>query len=370
MSRTCDGVVRGILRRSIHHGKNNMIHRILVSGLVLAALSSTALASNGRNPGSLLLFPEFDNTLGRKSIITVTNVDTDQVTDKHIFVEFVFIGREDPEEDDCREFNRKEELSAADTLTAITEVFVPDPTEGYLIAFARAVDSSSGTPQPGVPIMHNYLTGNIITLDGMNQFEYSVNPVSYRANARPEFGPAGAQNPNELYFNGNSTPGDGIPNGYTTTPQQLVIPRFLGQGGNRNSELVLIGLTGGTQAETTVDLLIWNDNEEVFSSEYSFVCWERVSLLNISALFGQNFLVTTNHDPQEIKGHAALEAGWMHVQGALWTNSPDQGMDPSVYAVLIETIENPAMMNTLGMGDLPFEMGIGLTNGSVKTVQL
>jgi hypothetical protein len=342
-------------------GKNNMIHRILVAGLMLAGLSSTVLASNGRNPGSLLLFPEFDNRMGMTSIVAVTNVDTDQVADLHIDVEFAYIGRRESGLD-CEEFNRTERLSAADTFAAFTDVHHPDPEQGYLVCFAKDINT-------GRPINHNYLTGNIITLDGYVQFEYSINPVSYRADGDPNFGPGG-----ELLLNGAA-------DGYSTTPQQLVIPRFLGQGGNRVSEMILIGLTGpelpsgamagGAHVDTTVDLLVWNDNEQVFSSEYTFRCWARVELLNISSLFGNDFLANyTDDDPDEIQGHSSIESGWIHAEGALWNSISQWGLDPAVYVVLVETVENQSTQNSLGMGDLPFEMGIGLTNGVVNTVQL
>ena len=54
---------------------------------------------------------------------------------------------------------------------------------------------------------------------------------------------------------------------------------------------------GGNQA---VDFLVYNDNEEVFSTQVDFVCWEDFDLLDISGLFGETFLETTNHNPNEI----------------------------------------------------------------------
>ncbi|MCB9915910.1 MAG: hypothetical protein H6828_12335 [Planctomycetes bacterium] len=320
-----------------------MIHRIIATGLVLASVAGPALASDGRNAGSLLLYPEFDNRHGTVTVLTVTNVDVDE-TSNPIEVEFVYIGKYSQSGHDigCLEFNRTEVLTPADTITLITNFHNPEQEQGYVYAFAK-------DPSSHVAVTHNYLTGNVMTVEGLEAFEYSVNPVSYRGHTNP----------------GTATDldGDGILDmsgcEYTGNPAEILIPRFLGQGGMFNSELIMIGLTGGTAFDTTLDFLIFNDNEEIFSSEHTFHCWERRHLLEISGIFHNAFLADwTNDDPLEMLGAPYIETGWIHIEGALANSSNTTIFDPAVYCVLVERIDGR------GAADLPFEKGLRI-NGEL-----
>lgn len=321
-----------------------MIHRIFATGLLVAGLSSSVLASDGRNPGSLLLYPEFDNRAGVVTVLTVTNVDA-KAEAEDIRVHFHYIGRydENSEPINCLEFDRFELLTPKDTLTLITNAHNPEHERGYVYLYA--VDADNVT----VPITHNYLTGNLMTVDGLEAFEFSMNPISYRGMT-----PAGTStdvDTDELRDLNDSE--------YSASAAEILIPRFLGQGNAYFSELILIALTGGTSFETTVDFLIFNDNEEIFSSEHTFQCWDRVPLLSISNIFLNDFLANwTNDDPDELYGAPNIETGWIRVVGAFATSSAQTILDPSIYAVLVERIGNR------GAADLPFERG-RRTNGSL-----
>jgi hypothetical protein len=299
----------------------------------LTALAGISMAggamADGRAPGSLLLFPEFDNQLGTVTVLTVTNTAVD-VGD--VQVEFVYIGRygSSGQDIDCEEFNRTEVLTDNDTITLLTEVHNPQQEQGFVYAFARQGVAN--------PIVHNWLIGNVMTVDGLAAFEYSVNPVSYE-------GFAGDLNGNGLRDL------DGAE--YEESADEILVPRFLGQNELRKSELILIGLTGGARFDTTVDFLIYNDNEEVFSSEYTFQCWDRVLLEDISGIFDNAFLKNwTNHDPQELLGAPDIETGWFRMDGALASSTSTTLTDPAVYGVLVEKIGNR------GAADLPFESGL------------
>ena len=63
------------------------------------------------------------------------------------------------------------------------------------------------------------------------------------------------------------------------------IPRFLVQGKAFQSELILLGLAGGRMFNTIVNFWIYNDNEEAFSAQYQFRCWDRVPLASINGSF-------------------------------------------------------------------------------------
>jgi len=327
-----------------------MIHRFVAAGLLLAGLSSTALASQGRNAGSLLVYPEFDNRHGTYTILTVTNVETAE-KEEPIVAEFVYVGRyEGPNNDDnfCQEFNRREALTPADTFTCLTDVHNPQDDQGYVFIYAREfLGQPGGQPLAGDAIRHNFLTGNVVTIDGYRAFEFSVNPVSY------------------LGINADNGDGDLLLDGneYGRSPGEIVIPRFLGQNGMRQSELILLALSGGPLDDTTVDFLIFNDNEEIFSSEFTFRCWDRVYLTDISLLFENDFLADyTNDAMDEILGYSSVEAGWIHITGHLWGNSDMSYADPSIYAVLVERYGH------LGVADLPFETGTDRDNGVLRAV--
>ncbi|HIG12390.1 MAG: hypothetical protein ABGY71_03065 [bacterium] len=321
-----------------------MIHRNIATALVLAGLAGSALASDGRNAGSLLLYPEFDNRTGAITVVTVTNADL-KVGASDIGVEFIYIGKFGRNGQDlgCGEQNRSEIMTPADTITLLTNIHNPNQSQGYLYVFTK------DTVTPFDPISHNYLTGNVMTVDGIAVLEYSINPVSY----------VGLPNMGTTDLDGDGFRDmDGCE--YGANPAEILIPRFLGQGGNFQSELIMIALSGGTAFDTTVDFLIFNDNEEIFSSEHTFNCWEQISLLDISGIFDNEFLAMwTNHDPLEMIGAPTMETGWIHIEGAQANSHNTTIVDPAVYAVLVERVNgNPS----LGAADLPFEKGTR-TNG-------
>jgi hypothetical protein len=312
-------------------------HKYVLSGLTALAglgMASDALAG-GRNPGSLLLYPEFDNRDGEVTLLTVTNTAN---SGDDVKVEFVYIGRYADCQGsgnggscdvNCEEFNRNAVLTPNDTLTLITNYHNPQHEQGYVYVFAKDAG--------GQPMAHNYLIGNLMTIDGIERFEYSMNPVAYE-------GLAGDLNGNGL----RDLDGDE----YEQSAQEILVPRFMGQGGSYRSELIFIGLTGGAAFSTTVDFLIYNDNEEVFSSEYTFRCWDRVRLNDISGIFNNSFLRDfTDHASNEILGASSRESGWMRMEGHHASSTSTTLANPAIYAVLLERI------GERGAADLPFENG-------------
>lgn len=308
-------------------------HKIVLTGLTAIAglgMASEAVAG-GRNAGSLLLYPEFDNRVGDVSVLTITNVSDENSVD----VEFVYIGRYGLGENEvlCAEFNREEVLTPNDTLTLLTDVHNPQMEQGFVYAFAR-----DGVANP---VLHNGLIGNIMTFQGFStsgaSVEYSINAVSY----------AGVD-PTD---NGNGLRDlDGVE--YEVSPGEIQIPRFFGQAGMFQSDLILIGLSGGAKFDTTVDFLIYNDNEEVFSSEHTFYCWDRIPLTDVSFVVENQFLKdSTNHDEGEVLGATHLESGWIRMWGAIASSTSTDIADPAIYGVLVERIAN------YGGADLPWEAG-------------
>ncbi|MCA8982038.1 MAG: choice-of-anchor E domain-containing protein [Planctomycetes bacterium] len=288
-----------------------------------------------RKPGSLLLFPEFDNRDGDMTLITVTNADCDSLGDD-VDVEFVFIDHED-----CSEFNTTITLTPCDTFTAITNFVNPNMEQGYFYAFAKNSD--------GDPITHNGLIGSAMVISGIEVFDYQVNPIAFLGMT-----PDGTNTD----LDGDEVRDlDGLE--YDHSPDTITIPRFMGQGLDAlgdgtpiNSHLILIGLSGGQDFTTTLCFDVYNDNEEAFSGEYTFYCWEKPTLVEVRGTFRNSFLRTTDHDPNEILGAAdRRESGWICIDACFADSQQETIVQPAFYAVLVERV------GIFMAADLPFECG-------------
>jgi hypothetical protein len=320
------------------------LNKIALTGLTALAglgLGSEALA-DGRNPGSLLLYPEFDNTRGVATVVTVTNTNSD-VTPLNdgsglmagdVNVHFIYVGRTGMNGYDlaCQEFDRTEHLTPNDTLSVITKDHNPQQERGYLYVYAVS--------QSGEAIPFDHLIGNLLAVDGLYAFEYSMNPVAYRGIGDGVI---------------TDIDGDGIRdlNGveYEQTPAEILVPRFLGQGGSFASELILIALSGGSQFTTTVDFLVYNDDEDQFSANRTFFCWERVLLTDVSTLFDNDWLKDFSGD-NHYKKLGDREYGWFKMDGGVASSFSKTIQDPAIYAAYIEIVGDYAA------ADLPFELGL------------
>jgi hypothetical protein len=314
----------------------------------LFGFAPNALAE-GREPGSLLIYPEFDNRVGDVTMLTVTNVNTDFQHDPvtnlprgTVKVHFIYIGVVDSLGNaiPCLEVDREVTLTPGDTFTFLTRSHNPQQQQGFMYAYAVH-------PTRNVPIDFDYLIGNALFINGINAIDYSTNPISLEAETG---GDTDSDSDGNRDLDGNE---------YERLPDEIKIPRFLASGGVLRSELILLGLSGGAAFQTVADFLVYNDNEEVLSAQRQFRCWERVPLDVISGIFTQAFLVTTNHAANEPLGATARESGWIHIDGGIAFSSVEQIIDPAVYAVLVERVARGA-----GAADLPFECGEN-SNGSL-----
>lgn len=317
------------------------INKFVLTGITALGLASSAMA-NGRNPASLLLFPEFDNRQANLTLLTVTNTNADTVNGT-VAVEFIYIGKYGQQGQvlDCLEFNRTHLLTANDTLTVVTSAHNPQMEQGYVYVFAK--DKNTGAAK-----VFNHLIGNELTMVGLEALDYSVNPVAFKGIGDGSITDLDGDNNRDL---------DGTE--YEAVTDEVLIPRFLGQGGAYNSELVLLGLSGGAAFTTIVNFWIYNDNEEAYSAQYAFKCWDRKPLLAINGAFAETFLDTTTNAANEILGASGRESGWMRVYGGTAFSSAEQIQDPAIYAVLVEKIASH------GASDLPFESPVTQANGSL-----
>lgn len=288
--------------------------RAFVAFAALAACAQRA-AADLQQPGSLLLFQEFDNRPGITTLFTVTNSNT---TDE-VYVQFQYV-----ESVLCAEFNRTELLTPNDTLTLLTDFQNPLQERGYAFAFAR-------TPGPaGQAIAFDHLIGATLVIDGFANADYSVNPVVFRCENVAQGAPTDLDGDGERDLDGLE---------YSRGPDELLFPRFLGQEPEiLVSELLLIDLSGGNGFRTRVHVRFFNDNEEAFSVMHEFSCWARVPLANLSSGFLNTFLQGTNHDPDEVVGAPGRESGWLRVDGEVCTSPTLNIQEPLVLGVLLERI--------------------------------
>jgi hypothetical protein len=272
------------------------------------------LERNRRMPASLLLYPEFDNRLSNLTLLTVTNTNCDQLQGP-VDVELVYINK-----DNCMEDNFTVRLTPCDTYTVVTSAQNPNFQRGYVYAFAKSV-------QTGQAITFNYLTGNLMAIGGIEAFDWSVNAVAFK-------GVTGHRQSTDVDHDGVR---DLDGSEYWEAPDRLLVPRFIGQSdttlfGPFKSELVLINLTGGKQFQTIVDFLIYNDNEEQFSAQKQFYCWDSIYLIDISNAFKESFLDgLASNDPHEIVGRPTNEAGWFLFDGNSAFSPAEFIQGPAVY---------------------------------------
>jgi len=317
----------------------------LFASLALAGvvgLSLNASASGLAQPGSLLIFPSFDSFRGAKSLVTVTNTNTDSASG-NVKIEYVYINGAN-----CLETNRTRTLTPGDTITIVPAADNPNYQSGYLYVFAK-------NNTTGAAMSFNHLVGASLTLAAEDSKDYALAPVVYKAipaeGANTDLDSDGRRDLNGLE--------------YEQVADELVIPRFLGQAaygeetalndGTAESRLVLINLSGGSAFTAVVDMLAWNDNEEAFSTNYEFKCWARVKLADISGIFLNDFLLTTNHNTNEIfvgnSGVPEIETGWLWINGAIANSTAAIYNDPAILAALIEAVGGDSG------AELPFGLG-------------
>ncbi|MFT7667577.1 MAG: hypothetical protein ACI8X5_000256 [Planctomycetota bacterium] len=301
-----------------------ILHSLTVSG-ELAGIACEE--PNRRTPGSLLLFPVYRSGNGQLSVLTVTNTASTEID-----VEYVYINKVN-----CSEFNRTETLTANDTLTLLSAGHNPAQSEeGFLYVFAKQGNQAA---------THNDLIGQELLLNGYLSIDYSINAVAFEGIGENGLTDIDSDGTRDL---------DGLE--YSMAPDALLIPRFFGQADEISqlefqSRLILISLAGGPEFSTIVDLLIYNDNEQVFSAEHEFTCWANPTLIELSNAFSGNFLRnSTNHAPDEIIGAPTVETGWFRIDGSSASSSATSIQDPAIYAVLIDFLAGRAS------ADLPFEM--------------
>jgi hypothetical protein len=324
---------------------------LALAGVAFAGLALSASADSLDRTGSLLLYPLFDNNRGGIYTITVTNTNSDttplatgQLLAGTVDVEFVYVNGYD-----CLEFNRTRRLTPNDTITVTARYDNPNQSEGYVYVFAKS-------PATGKAIKFDSLAGDSFQVAPSLVGGVDLPPVVFMggsalaAGANTDLDSDGVRDLNGLE--------------YEKVSDELLVPRFIADfDGVSRPELLLIGLTGKSFT-TIVNFLIYNDNEEVFSAQYAFDCWDRVKLKDINGAFTQEFLLSTNHNTNEnvvITGNSAsaeivptpLEYGWFRMDGAVAFSTAASVQDPAFMAVRMERFQNSHVAGA----SLPYGIG-------------
>ncbi len=284
----------------------------LAAVAVCAALAPAALA-DGRNPGSVLVFP-VARSGGFLTIVAVTNTNLTPETpvslggSTNLHYEYAN-AIQDPTNvfcpSDCIIIDRVEFLTPADTfsvMTACHNAVNPLGDQGYLVV------SAENPTLFDTPWSHNYLIGSEVVFNqggGM----YSINALPFNAVAAAGAA-TDADNDGQLDF-------DGVE--YEGIADELYIDSFIAV---LNSRLTLINLTGGPHAKNTVLFRIWNDNEFPLSATLTFKCWFDQALSAVSPVFGAGYLAAnTPDDPAELDlncdGNGTIETGWAVIDSLL-----------------------------------------------------
>lgn len=296
--------------------------RLYLTCLWLAgALCPEVMAQRGQ-PGSLLLFPEYDTSRGVVQLITVTNAlrePSPSVSTRWSYTEGAT----------CTSARYDETLASNDTLTVMASVHHQTPGRGYLHVYAQT--------SAGEPIVHNQLIGTSTRVDAFSHRTYTIEPLSFRA-----LGPAGSTTDHN---------GDGRRDlndvEYQATAAESIFPRFLGQGVGFSSQLILVDLTGGRNDTTEIELRFFNDSGVPHTATRQLRCWSRVDLAAITNFTTNDFLLnSTVHDPLEIIGLPILKSGWFKLWGKqTFLNSGGVLQDPAIAAVLIGNHEAGGSMS-------------------------
>lgn len=299
---------------------------------VFAALPLAAPVRAGvQNAGSLLVFPVFDNSPGSTSIVSVTNTNGDAVTGQ-VRVHFVYVNGSN-----CQEFDRVRTLTPNDTITVLTKYDNPNQTQGYLYCFAL-------NKLTGAATKFDYLVGTEIVGTASDALDTETQPFVFRAG-------------NGLAEGANTDlDGDGIRdlngNEYEPAPNRILVPNFIASTNEIGNKLVLINLTGGAAFTASVGFEVYNDNEEIYSGQYSFSCWTKVDLLSVSNVFANWFLKSTNHNPNEIEGtnDLAPETGWFRLNGLTASSSTTTFSDPAILAMRLTQVVGRPNLGIQGLG--------------------
>ncbi len=276
------------------------MNRFAIASLSLLALLSMMVAPAQadvarRAPGSVLIYPVYVSTGGNTTIISITNTHNEPGFEPAsnqsgvVNVHFVYV-----DGSTWNETNRFQTLTPNDTFSVSVATHNPNSSSGFLYCVAWS-------PTGGRADL-DYLVGDALIVDTGYNCIFGLPAVAFSALT-------GTGNPTDVNGNGDID-FDGIE--YEKAGDQQIIRSFIGQGVLMDSYLAFVSLAGTADFETQLDLVVYNDNEQQFSSHFAFRCWAYVPLSTVGGVFNDSFLASTSTDPNST---VPFTTGWARVDG-------------------------------------------------------
>lgn len=320
-----------------------LLTKVSAAALFAATLAPASFA-NGRNPGSLLIYPihRSGNPDGFFTILCVTNTNTEPATPQsfggttNVMFEYVNTINPTPGSElpvDCYVVDRVETLTPADTLCVLTSCHnAAGGQEGYTVITAQNPAAFK------TAWSFDYLVGSEMVVSPAAGV-YSINAIPFSSGT----------NNMKVNAGSNQWPGsndDGVAKfddkEYECAPDKLIIDSFLAVS---RSSLTLLNLSGGTQYQVVAGFDVWNDNEFPLSATKLFRCWFETNLEGVSLVFSEGFLSNnTPNDPQELDvdcdNSGDFETGWACIDGIVATSSNDTIQDPVLLGAITAAATN------------------------------
>jgi len=275
----------------------------VAAGFLLLGLAGLASAQpREMEPGSVLLYPIVDSRLGQGmgTVISVTNTLADRRVRQNNFrvgdvqIQYFYIeGRNNWQITD-----RFERLTPNDMFTVLAGDHNPQTELGFLIVIAQ-------DPEVEVPISFNYLIGDEILVDVQGNRTWCLTAIPFKAIAPFQEGLGGVRTTTDTNANG-AVDFDGTE--YDYWPDVLYLNRFFQQNASLETELTLVSMLG-RDFRISVNFLFYDNEEDVFSRSFDFICWTTVKLSDIS-LITRNLGGSSNE----------LQTGWAKIDGAFAFN--------------------------------------------------
>jgi hypothetical protein len=341
--------------------------RCVAAATLLFGLAPDAIA-DGRNPGSLLVYPVhrsggggIEGTLAF-TIVCVTNINTQPVTPSSFggstYAHFQYFNvvknAADPFKPlNCVEYNQLEFLTPADTLCVLTSCHNAVPagnqvTEGYLVVKAENPNLFN------TPWSFNYLIGSEIVINAFGAV-YGLNAVPFES-PQPVYANTDVNGNRRCELNGVE---------YEPCPDQLYMPSFLAAN---ESQLALVNLTGDARDCNTVYFTIFNDMELPMSATRPFSCWFDQPLTAVAPVFSALTLMNKPNDPTELDidcdNDDDFETGWAIIDSL--DVSSLGGFPISSDGAILGSL-TAGVGTAMGSGDLLWESVDKQSNGVVFT---
>jgi hypothetical protein len=271
----------------------------VAAGFLFLGMAGLASAQpREMEPGSVLLYPIVSSSLGQGhgTVISVTNTQGDRRVRNNNFrvgdvqIQYFYVeGRRNWQVTD-----RLEQLTPNDMFTVLAGDHNPQVEVGFLFIVAQ-------DPETQLPISFNYLIGDEILADFRDNRTWSLTAIPFKALTPFEPGLGGTQRPTTDANANGSVDFDGVE--YDYWPDVLYLNRFFQQDAGLEGWLTLVSPLG-RDFRVSVNFLFYDNEEDVFSRTFDFICWTSVRLWDIS-LITRNLGGNTNE----------LQTGWARIDG-------------------------------------------------------